>query len=135
MLNAATLSAVGDYVSLLGGKNSQPASVAESPMLQFREDSLDLTLSGVYTGVQIQLYGRRPDGTEASMGAAISPANNSTSTTTQNFAPGTYGGIRAKLLGISSGSILASLNSTKSGSNAAPGAAAFKWPPVGPVAG
>ena len=92
-----------------------------------------MTLSGAYTGTQIQLYGRLPDGTEASMFAAISPANNSTSTTRLNFAPGTVGDIRAKLLGISSGSILVSLNSTKSGSNAAPGAAAFKWPPAGPV--
>ena len=59
MLNAATLSAVGDYVSLAGGKNFAPAYVAESPML----------------------------------------------------------------------------NSSKSGSNAAPGASSFKWPPVGPVGG
>ncbi len=133
MTNSATLASPNDFVSLLGGKNLAPGYVQESLVLSGRDDGVDVSMSGAYTGATLQVYGRRPDGTETTIGTIISPANNTTMTTPLNFAPGTFGDIRAKLIAIATGSILVSVNSSKSGTNAAPGAAAAQWPPLSPV--
>ncbi len=133
MTNNATLAAFADFVSLAGGKNYLPDHVAETLLILGRDDSLSIAVSGTYSGVQMQLIGRKPDGTDSTIGVALSPANNATTTFNVSIAPGLYGDVRAKLLGIAAGSIFVSVNSSKSGTNAAPGAAAAQWPPLSPV--
>lgn len=115
MLNNATLSAVGDYLSIGNGKNQIADYVGESPMIIGRDDGVDVTVSGTYAGARLQLIGRKPDRTETTIGSPLAPADNATQTFTLNFSPGKYGDLKVKLLSITSGSIAVSANSTKSG--------------------
>ncbi len=140
MTRSATLNTAGDTFSLLSGPLPAAAIAAgrkhehwhDSAIRGQQHAQFAVSVSGTFAGLVYRIVRVLADQTE-SVGAPISPADSTPSTTTIDFPVGSVNDFKVRLDAIASGSVVLTLSSTRPGSEAAPGAAAAKFRPVGPV--